>query len=538
MSSRHVGRFAAVLVTAALVVTSCGSGGDAETEGAGGGSSTGSGSSKTAKPVKGGTINFGTYAETSGLDPTVSGGSGVSGGIELAAIYDTLMRFDPDEGTYVPQLAAGLEPNDDSSVWTLKLRDGVTFTDGTPLDAEAVVFSLKRHIEKKSRFADLVSRIKSYETPDDRTVVLTLTEPWTGFPFVLAFMPGMVVSPTAVEKLGDEAFNTEPVGAGAFKLDRFAPGEELVLSRNDDYFDGPANLEGLRFTNLGGAQASFESLESGGLQMAFLRDPVVVDKAKQAKVPGFLALQNAGGVVLINQRTDGAERIGTDLRIRQAIAMALDPEVLDQRADQGQGTPTFDLFPDSSPWHGRASKLEHDPEAAKDLVQEVKDETGWDGKIDFACSNVPSRKNFALAAGASLDAVGFDTDVQVDGTVSDLIRQVQVDHDYDLACWGFNVGDDNPFVGLNQHLASSSGQNASGYADDEFDALIDELQVSPDDETTKQVLDRIQARWDETIPSVTVSAVPEYVAWDPKVHGVEPTVKTMVLLDDAFLAES
>jgi peptide/nickel transport system substrate-binding protein len=490
-----------------------------------------------AEPQDGGVLNFGVYAETAGLDPTVVNGSGVAGGIELAAIYDTLLRFNPETLEYEPQLAESFEGNEDGSEWTLHLREGVTFSDGTPLDAEAVVFSMQRHIERESRFAGMVARVAEFETPDPLTVVFRLTEPWQTFPFVLAYLPGMPVSPTAVAELGDEEFNRSPVGAGAFTVERYAPGEELVLEARDDYWDGRPHLDGLRFTVLQGAQANLEAMQSGELQMAFLREPQVVDEAREAGYPGYLNWPNVSSLILVNQGVRGQDRPGADVRVRQAIAAAVDPELLNQRADQGHGYPGYDILSENSAYYDQGSTLEHDPDRARQLLEEVKAETGWDGSLELSCSNIPSRANWALAVGAQLDAVGFNVTVDTSGTVADLIRQVAVDADYDLACWGFNLDDANPYISMSQHVRSDSRQNVTGYANEEMDALIDELRGAADAEATTDILNQVQALWDETLPAVPTGAVPEYIAWDQSVHGAIPTVNTMLLLDDAFIAD-
>lgn len=541
---RRARHYLTVATAALLALTAVACGSDDED----GGSATGDGGAAPsdergfvgdqpeAEPQDGGVLNFGVYAETAGLDPTVVNGSGVAGGIELAAIYDTLLRFNPETLEYEPKLAESFEGNEDGSEWTLRLREGVTFSDGTPLDAEAVVFSMQRHVERESRFAGMVARVAEFETPDPLTVVFHLSEPWTSFPFVLAYMPGMIVSPTAVGELGDEEFNRSPVGAGPFAVERYAPGEELVLEARDDYWDGRPHLDGVRFTVLQGAQANLEAMQSGELQMAFLREPQVVQEARDAGYPGYLNWPNLSSLLLINQGVRGQDRPAADLRVRQAIAAAIDPEIINQRADQGHGYPSYDILSENSPYHDEASTLEHDPDRARQLLDEVKAETGWDGSLDLACSNIPSRSNWALAAGAQLDAVGFDVTVDTSGTVADLIRQVAVDADYDLACWGFNLDDANPYISLSQHVASESRQNVVGYANDEMDALIEELRQASTPEAVTDVMNQVQALWDETIPSVPTGVTPEFIAWDQSVHGLVPTVNTMLLLDKAFIA--
>ena len=100
------------------------------------------------EPRSGGTVSFATYNGISSLDPADRQDGGATGGSEMAAIYDLLMRFDTAAGEYVPHLAQSLSANGDNTVWTLKLRDGVTFSDGTPMDSAAVLWSIDHYLQK------------------------------------------------------------------------------------------------------------------------------------------------------------------------------------------------------------------------------------------------------------------------------------------------------------------------------------------------------------------------------------------------------
>lgn len=489
-----------------------------------------------AEPTDGGTLNFAAYAEPSSLDPTVAIGNGTTGGSEMAAIYDTLMRYDPEARDYVPQLAKSIKPNKDSSAFTLKLRPDVEFSDGTPLDAEAVVASIERHTDNQSRFATVVANIKSYKTPDDSTVVFELTDPWPGFPYVLSTSPGMVTSPTAVDKLGDDKFGSAPVGAGPFTVKRYAPGEELVLAANADYWNGKPHLDGVRFVPLQGAETQVDAMKSGEIQGAFLREPAPIADAREEGFPGYRNNQGLGNILLINNGVNGNDRPTSDVRVRQAIAHALDPEVLNQRADQGKGMPSFSIVSESSQLFDQPSTISYDPDKAKQLLEEVKAETGWDGSLDVACSTIPSRATWALAVGGLLDAVGFKTNVIQAGSTADLIERVTVNADYDLACWGFSLDDAVPFEALALNLLSDSPVNPAGYKNDEMDVLIDELKAAPDVAAETEVMNKIQALFDETVPVIPTAATPEFVAWNESVHGIKPSVKTIVLFDEAFIA--
>src|SRR5690606_11120694 len=136
-----------------------------------------------------------------------------------------LVRYDPETAEYEPHVAESLEANDDSTVWTLTLRDGVNFSDGTPLDADAVVASIERYLADDGGQASLwSSKVASTEVTDDRTVTFTLTEPWVDFEYMLATAPGMIMAPAAYA--GDEF---TPIGAGPFTFGHYRPNEELLL---------------------------------------------------------------------------------------------------------------------------------------------------------------------------------------------------------------------------------------------------------------------------------------------------------------------
>nr|WP_262402038.1 ABC transporter substrate-binding protein [Actinomadura sp. CNU-125] len=211
-------------------------------------------------PVDGGTLTVAAYAEAGLLDPAETIVAGTTGGIEMAAVYDVLMRWDPESGEVVPQLAESLESADDGTTWTLKLRDGVKFSDGTELDAAAVKWSLDRYVRKGADEAALwKENVRAVKTPDDRTVVFELAHSWPSFSFMLTSGPGMIVA-----KSSDKGEKFEPVGAGPFTFERYAPDEEMVLKANDRYRDGRPHLDRVRLVYVDDPDAPSPPSTAGG----------------------------------------------------------------------------------------------------------------------------------------------------------------------------------------------------------------------------------------------------------------------------------
>ena len=501
---------------------------------------------------KGGEITFGVFSETAGLDPTVSTGSGVTGMNELMAIYDVLIRLDRSTGEYIPHLAESLEQNDDASVWTLRLREGITFGNGDPLNAEAVIASMDRFnsidraLGQANQSGAFVSFITEMVALDDLTVRFTLDEPWGTFPYALADEPGMIVNVNVLNSYSDEenpvaAFSRNPVGAGAgpYEVERYAPGEEIVLRAKDDYWGGTVCIEKITFVRFPGASATYDAFRNDDVQVAFLREPKAIAEARaNGDENALVFLQNTGNVIMINNGKRGSTPPTTDVRLRRAIFLATDTAVMDQRANDGTGLPGKTLLSDRSFYYDADlfPEFPTDADEARRLVEEVKAEGNWDGTIRLHCHNASSRVDWAIAAEALLEKAGFEVEVINDGTIQDLLGAVIIRADYDIACWGFNLADDTPYVPVLQHTCASPS-NLTGYCNEDMDAAIASLRVAGTFAETQRALADIWKVWQETVPSVSYETVEEYVLFKDTIRGVIGTQESGVLFHDAYIEQ-
>lgn len=529
-----------VLIALLVVVAGCGGGGGSDSPSADGGSGGGAfpadgfvNKQADVQPVRGGTLNVSTYLSTGSLDPATSPGQASGGGLELNAIFDTLMRYDLGAHKYVPQLAEDLVPSSDFKTWTLKLRPNVTFSDGTPLNAAAVVASLKRMVDMKARSTALIEAASSIKATDDLTVMFGLDESWSGFPYVLSSLPGNIVSPTAAQRLGKD-FAKAPVGAGAFVVDKFAVGESLALKPRKDYWGGEPYLDQLKFVSFKGGSATLGALQSGGVQAAYLRDANVVTEARK-DFPGYLVGQSAGDVLYIN---NAQGHPGADLRIRQAIAAAVDPEIINQRANNGTGNPGTELFQKSSIWHTDTPGPQHDPAKAKQLVEAAK-QSGFDGQIKLVTPNSPYPQAASLAVQAQLQSVGFSVALDNNNEIADFIRKTVLGGpgDFDLSLSGNVILDSAPYIGLYNFYASDSNLNVPRYKNPRLDSLLEQLKVAPDEGAKRTVIGQIQALFTADVPSLPLDTLGIMIAWDKSVHGLKSTVAAQVLFDKAFIAK-
>jgi peptide/nickel transport system substrate-binding protein len=484
----------------------------------------------------GGSLTVGVFSLTKGLDPVVSTGSGTTGGTELAAIYDTLMRWNAEIGEYEPRLAESLIPDATFGSWTLTLRPGVTFGNGDPYTTAAVSANIERHknpeLGSVSRvFAELIA---TTEIIDDRTMVFELAKPWSEFPYVLADELGMVPNPAVIDALGADAFNLAPAGAGAgpFEFGSFTVGEEVQLHAKSDYWGGPVCIEELRFASSGTPGAAFDSFDTGQFDVAVLGDVELIDQLREQDVD--MHSETFGGVgILINNGVRGTTPPTTDVRLRRAITLALDTESLDERINQGKGQPTSALFGSESIYGGNPGPAA-DPAAATALIEEVKAEGNWDGSIRFACQNdVYSDQRVAVTA--ALRAVGFEVEEEPIGTTAQQVQKVIVDANYDLACWSLQLFDTATWVSLDRSLRSDSSATRIGYANPEMDAALDRLRTAADVDARRAAIAEIQEVWNETAPSANLRASEYVVASAANVHGLVFDHEAITYYDTAYI---
>ncbi|NPC96699.1 ABC transporter substrate-binding protein [Nocardioides sp. zg-DK7169] len=534
---RNVLRPAVVLVAALALVAGCAS--DSSDEGSGGDTEAGGrfeysegmvgGEDAGGEPKTGGQISYALYSEPRSLDPAVSIAAVTTGGAEMAALYDVLLRYDTDTREFAPQLAESIKANGDNTEWTLTLRDGVSFSDGTPLDAAAVKASQERYAAAPAPEAALWNdNVAGIEVADQRTVVYSLNKPWAMFPAMLASGPGMIVAKSS----GPVGEGFTPVGAGPFTLVHQRPSEEVLVEANEDYWNGRPHLDEVRFVYLGDQATVEDSFNNGSLDLAFFRDPDVVDAVLEEGTRGYSNLVAVSDTALING-TEG--RPGADVRVRQAIQLALAPDLVRQRVYDGHGMASTLLFPEYSRWYSEEmTGIEPDQDAARELLEEAKAD-GYDGAITYLDAQTSAARDTAQVVKASLEAVGFEVEIEMVPTVTDLITRLAAERDYDLAGWGINYREGDPFSKLYASLHSTGTQTYGMPTTPEMDAALEEFQGAADEGAQKAAVVKIQEAWNDSVPFLAWMPMAELTAWSDEVHGVKGAANSIVLLDEAWL---
>lgn len=513
-------------------------------------------SKKSVSEGDGGMLTMAAWAPTDSLDPAGTAGTGNAGGAEIAAIYDTIMTYDATSGKFKPHIAKSLTANSSFTQWTLKLKKGIKFTDGTDYNAAAVVFNLKRQVAMKSRSTSLISSITSYKTPDPLTVVFGLAAPWNNFPYALASDPGMIASPAAIEKQG-KTFGTKPVGAGAgpFMFESFSPGESVILKRNPDYWNGAVPLKEVKFVSVGDGSKTYEAFKRASVDIAFLRDASAEADAKSDGAGGFTVNYSANDTLIMNNgipitcnggepatkckgKADGtvvkSDSPTADVRVRKAVAAAINLDTLNQRVYNGDAKMSTALIFKDSRWYNGIEGPKYDLSEAKSLVNEAK-QGGWDGSIRLAChTGLPT---WGPAVKGMLESAGFKVNLTDQQQVASVITAVIVQKDFDLACFGSTISDAAPFFAINRDMNSANlatgGGDYSGYKNAEVDAAIIKGRAAKSDDEVKAAITTVVRAYAKDVPFLALTSTPEVVLVSKSVKGVTMNANTVVDLAKA-----
>jgi peptide/nickel transport system substrate-binding protein len=310
-------------------------------------------------------ISIGMVLEPPNLDPTAGAAAAIDE-VVYANVFEGLTRFGPD-GSVKPGLAASWEISADGTVYTFTLHPGVTFHDGSTLTAADAVFSLDRARAEGSTNAQraLFANIVSAEAVDDLTLRVTLDGPDGAFLFDMAWGDAVIVAPETAETNA-----TNPVGTGPFRFANRIEGDRIDLVRNDAYWGAPVALEAATFRFISDPNAAFAAMMAGDVD-AFPNFPAPETLAQFAADPRFSVIVGSteGETILA---MNNAQAPLDDIRIRKAIAHAINRQDIIDGAMFGYGTPIGTHFAPHNPNYVDLTGLSaHDPDAARALLAEA-----------------------------------------------------------------------------------------------------------------------------------------------------------------------
>jgi ABC-type transport system substrate-binding protein len=438
----------------------------------------------------GGTLVMGTDREAVSFDPTVQNTNQAA-----TAVYDSLLKLD-DKGQPQPYLAQSMDSPDNGLTWRMGLRPGVTFSDGTPLDANAVIVNVQRHIDKAASPGHLyAAQIASMRAVDPQTVEFVLKAPFGAFPsvFALSFTSGnlgTIISPAALQQYGKD-IGMHPVGAGPFVLSNWVRDSKMSLTKNPTYWQkdkGLPHLDGLEFRPLPDTETRYASIVNGDVDEIFAGYQTELYRALQAKnLSVYYGPGNGAEYVYFNFQKAPFD----DRRMREAFVRGIDLNALAATQYNGQMAQAKGWFGDDSPYTTEQSRdawPAFDVEKAKALVADYV-KGGGSATVQYKTTNAPNRVAFAEFLQAQMAAVGITLQPQF-FDLAQYASQVVQSKDFQVAGW---VGGpvDVPFPSLHNLMHTGGNTNYGSYSNPQVDQLLDEAATTTDD--AKRTADYQQA---------------------------------------------
>ena len=337
------------------------------------------------------------------LDPT-SAAAGAIDSVLYSNVFEGLTRFMGD-GAVVPGLAASWDISDDGLIYTFNLQSGVTFHDGSTMDGDDVKFSLDRARAEDSTNAQkaLFAGITDVSVIDPQTVKVTLSEPNGNFLFNMAWGDAVIVAPESVDDI-----KTTPIGTGAFKFANWVQGDKIELARNDDYWDTPAILSTATFKFISDPTAAFAAMMAEDID-AFFSFPAPENIPQFEADPRFQVLVGSteGETIL---STNNKQPPFDDVRVRQAVAHAIDRQAIVDGAMFGYGTPIGSHFAPHNPAYvDLTANSAYDPEKAKALLTEAGMADGFTTTLHLPPPSYARRGGEIIAA--QLAEVGIKAEI-------------------------------------------------------------------------------------------------------------------------------
>lgn len=390
-------------------------------------------------PAPDNVLVVGQVAEPKSLDPQAV--TALNDFRILVNLYDGLVRFKEGTLDVEPALAESWDISDDGTFYTFKLRNDVTFHDGTAFNAQAVKFNFDRLLDENHPQHDtgpfplafFFQAIVETQVVDDYTVQFKLDQPYAPLLSNLAYPTGLLVSPTAVKKYHQD-YGRHPVGTGPFKFDRWESNRLVAVEKNPDYWDGTPQLEAVVFRPITDANTRVTEMLSGGIDLMVETpaDNVAMFKKNQT----FAVHEQVGPhlwFLILNTKEDPFK----DPRARQAVNYAIDKKALVDNILQGTATVATGPIPAAFSWayNEQLQPYPYDPDKAKKLLADA----GFTG----------TEITFYVTEGGSgmLDPIAMATAIQAD------LAHVGLKVNIETYEWNTYLSKVNPGLAGKAHMA-------------------------------------------------------------------------------------
>jgi peptide/nickel transport system substrate-binding protein len=420
-------------------------------------------------------------------------------------IFNTLVKKDA-KFDYVGELASDIKRSDDGLSYTFTLRDGVKFHDGRALSSADVKYTLdllfSSDFAKSASFyegtgADKRSYIKSVEAPDQRTIVVTLTQPWVGLLSNLVPIP-------MIPKDSYESQKTRPLGTGPFKFVNYDNAQQVCdVEAFPDYWDGPSKLQTVRVRVISDMNALQAELQAGRVDIAPMPTSLSPDAVKRLEQDPNLKVRVFPGSNIYLLTLNTASPPLNNVKVRQAIAYAIDRQSIIKNLLLDYGKSAHSIIPEESWAYTPGQTYSYDPAMAKKLLEEAK--VRFDKPIVYKVSGSSiAGRQYAGVIQNYLKEVGIPVEIQTpeQNTLFDELRR----GNFDIAYTQWVGGNQDPIFYKDLFATSEiptqtrPSRNRSRYSNPELDRLLDEAVNTFDRQRGQELYRRIQEIVSRDVP--------------------------------------
>jgi peptide/nickel transport system substrate-binding protein len=461
------------------------------------------------------TLRIGLAEDPDILDPTLA--RTYVGRIVFASLCDKLFDIDA-KLNIVPQLALSQETSTDGKEVTIKLRPGVKFHDGEPLDAEAAKFSLERHLTFPASFRKPeLAALDKVEVVDPLTIKLVLKTPYSPLVAQLTDRAGMMVSPKAAREAGDK-FGLHPVCAGPYKFVERVQQDRIVVEKFKDYWNKDnVFIDRVVYLPIVDATVRLANLKSGGLDLMerlLATDIKDVRADPRLKLASALWLGYQGLDINIgNEKTKGP--LSQSAKVRQALDLAIDREAINQVVFNGEFTPGNQWVNPQHPYYQKAFPVRsRDLAKAKALLKEA----GITGPIsvDFMVPKETEREAVAQVIQSMAAEAGFDLKIRITEFATSLKQAEAGEYQAMLLDWSGRIDPDgNSYI----FHKSKAPQNYSAYSNPDVDKALDDGRLVSDMAARKAIYEKMTKQILEDEPIIYLYHRNVLIAHTTKLEG-------------------
>jgi peptide/nickel transport system substrate-binding protein len=505
---------------------------------------------ESASPQPGGTITIGSLQEPDTLDVHKTAMSVASN--VTSHLGGTLVTVNPDTNEIEPYLAESFVVSEDGKTITFKIRQGVTFTDGTPLTAQNFKETFDRILNPDTGAtvaASMVGGVQSTAAPDDQTFVVELAAPSAPFLRNLAsdgYMQPVLKS--AIDAAGDD-YGRNPVGAGPFTFKEWVTGQSITLQRNDafnwpqSFYEnkGKAYPDQLVYKFIPDAQTMLAALDSGSIDIAMNVAPNDVKRYRNNDQFYILEQDIQGLGLFLEMNTEN--EVLSDVNVRKAINMGINKDAIVQAVLAGEGTPAYG--PIAATIFGYDPNVEsYGHHLNKDEATKLLEASGYsknsngimekDGKaLKFDLTILSNHNQAAQMVQAMLKDIGIEISIQSleAGTLIEKVSQ----GDYEMSFLSYSYMDPD-ILYLLFHSSQIGGLNHSRVKNSELDALLEKGRVTIDAEERKQVYADVQKIVVEEAYWAPIYTNKIFYVVSKRVNDVKMS-STSIILHDAWVTQ-